>query len=119
MDYAVPFLPHRYVCGDTRYYYAFGNSPAEDYLEHVLDNPFPSILSLGCGDMRSCFYTLWKNFDPTFGNGHFAGVKFILNDISPAVLARNMLFLYLVVRLHDQPDQRGMVMCYVGHMVFS
>ena len=103
----VPFLPHRYThYEEFRHYYAFGNTPPEDFLEHVLDNLSPSVLSLGCGDMRSCFYTLWKNFDPMFGKGRFTGVNFVLNDNCPAVLARNVLFLYLVVNLHKQHDER-------------
>ena len=106
-SHAIPFSPSPYEYHeDFRHYYAFGNTPAEDFLEHVLDNPRPSVLSLGCGDMRSCFYTLWKNFDPMFGNGRFTGVSFVLNDNCPAILARNVLFLYLVVKLHEQHDER-------------
>ena len=103
----VPFSPSPYEYSEEfHHYYAFGNTPPEDFLEHVLDSPRPSVLSLRCGDMRSCFYTLWKNFDPMFGNGRFMGVNFVLNDKYPAVLARNMLFLYLVVKLHEQHDER-------------
>ncbi len=77
-----------------RHYYPFGNTPAEDLLEHVPDScKNPSVLQLGCGDIRSCFYTLWKNFDESH-HGNFEGVTFHLNDYCAAVLARNVLFLY-------------------------
>ena len=56
----------------------------------------PTILSLGCGDMRSCMYTIWKNFGFEGENSNgFSGVNFVLNDCSASVLARNILFLYL------------------------
>ena len=56
---------------------------------------------LGCGDLRSCFYTFWKNFGSyaveTTGS-HFNGAHFVINDYSAAVLARNVLFLYLALK---------------------
>ena len=97
-----PYLPSRMV--DYRQfslYYAYGNRPAEDLLEHVHpeDDKTPTILSLGCGDPRSFFYTLWKHFTPSLSERHFFGARFILNDISAAILARNILFLYLAVKI--------------------
>ena len=62
-------------------------------------------LVLGCGDIRSCFYSLWKNFDVK-GRPRFDGVHFVLNDISAAVLARNILFLYLCIQM---PEEEGAV----------
>ena len=64
-DTALPAFPlarFRYT-GFNRAYYPFGNTPAEDFLENCADTLQPSVLALGCGDLRSCFYTLWKNFD--------------------------------------------------------
>ena len=58
-----PFPVSRFTYyGDFRYYYAYGNTPAEDFLRNTTVLKEPNILLLGCGDMRSCFYTLWKNF---------------------------------------------------------
>ena len=97
-----PYLPLRMIdYGQFSYYYAYGNRPAEDLLEYVHpeDEKAPTILSLGCGDPRSFFYTLWKHFTPSLSERHFFGARFILNDISAAVLARNILFLYLAVKI--------------------
>ena len=60
----------------------------------------PAVLSLACGDIRSCMYTLWKNFG-TDGKScsTFKGVDFVLNDCSASVLARNVLFLYLCLQM--------------------
>ena len=86
--------------GQWNFYYPFGNTSAEDFLENVDPGLVkkPDILVLGCGDIRSCFYTLWKHFvlnGELKSNPIFSGVNFVLNDCSAAVLARNILFLYL------------------------
>jgi len=52
---------------EHRHYYGYGNTPAEDFLENVSNTKEPAILVLGCGDLRSCFYTLWKNFRKGIG----------------------------------------------------
>ena len=92
-----------------RCYYPFGNTPAEDFLQSVAVSEcrHPTILSLGCGDMRSCMYTIWKNVrvEGTNSNG-FSGVNFVLNDRSASVLARNTLFLHLCLRMPDDEVSR-------------
>ena len=91
-------------CGKSGFYYPYGNTPAEDFLENVHPNSVkkPDILVLGCGDIRSCFYTLWKHFsltrDTKDAASSFSGVHFVLNDHSAAVLARNVIFLYLCLQ---------------------
>ena len=98
------FPVSRYLdCGDNRFYYPYGNTPAEDFLENVHPKLVkePDILVLGCGDIRSCFYTLWKHFTPSCQSEQtpsFSGVHFVLNDHSAAVLARNIIFLYLCMQ---------------------
>ena len=91
-------------CESFRHYYAFGNSPAEDFLQSVVPSECrrPSILSLGGGDMRSILFTIFKNFgfEGTNSDG-FEGVNFVLNDCSAAVLARNILFLYLCMYMPE------------------
>lgn len=91
-----------------RCYYPYGNTPAEDYLENCVGERKPSVLVLGCGDLRSCFYTIWKNLDPSISDAtkRFDGVHFTLNDYSPAILARNILFLYLCLRLPEYTTER-------------
>ena len=95
--------------GNFRHYYPFGNSPAEDFLQSLAASEcrHPTVLSLGCGDVRSCMYTIWKNFGFEGKNSSgFKGVNFVLNDRSTAVLARNILFLYLCMRVPDESDSR-------------
>ena len=100
------FTASRFIySGEFKYYYAYGNTPAEDFLEHVSNESDPSILLLGCGDIRSCFYTLWKNFDSACGHRNFNGIRFVLNDYCPAVLARNVLFIHLALKLSEIPKQ--------------
>lgn len=104
-----PFPLARYwYDGDFRFYYAFGNTPAEDFLENYIGVDVPEVLLLGCGDIRSCFYTLWKNFDPITCRGprKLQGVNFLLNDCSSPVLARNIVFLHLCLNL--PPDTNDM-----------
>ena len=89
--------------GAFRFYYAYGNTPAEDFLENITDVREPAVLLLGCGDIRSCFYTLWKNFYQEH-HSRFNGVHFVLNDHSAAVLARNILFLYLCLQMPGEKE---------------
>lgn len=104
-----PVFPlRRYIYfGSHRDYYAYGNTPAEDFLESCSERK-PSILSLGCGDIRSCFYTLWKHFGVPDSPNRYDGIHFTLNDCSAAVLARNVVFLHLTVHLpKDGTSQRS------------
>ena len=90
-----PFPLSRFIdYSELQYYYPFGNTVAEDFLQSVVNDTGPTILSLGCGDIRSCFYTLWKHFGPE-SEQIYDSVHFVLNDKSATVLARNVLFLYL------------------------
>ena len=94
----------RFVDERLSLYYAYGNTPPEDFLQSVTaDISEPAILSLGCGDIRSCFYTLWNNFDQKHSR-NFRGIHFVLNDRSPAVLARNIIFLYLCTKMPRDKD---------------
>ena len=98
-------IPRYFDCGDFNFYYPYGNTPAEDFLENVSPHSVkePNVLVLGCGDIRSCFYTLWRHFtsgstcNPSF-SPLFSGVHFVLNDHSAAVLARNIIFLHLCLQ---------------------
>ena len=104
-------IPRCFDYGEFYFYYPYGNTPAEDFLENVSPHSVnePNILVLGCGDIRSCFYTLWKHFTSSSGSAHgeschtspsnaFSGVHFVLNDHSAAVLARNIVFLHLCLQ---------------------
>lgn len=101
-----PVFPLTRFCyyGSFRHYYPFGNVPAEDFLENCVESVQPSVLILGCGDMRSCFYSLWKNFDFSISNAprKFRGVDFVINDYSAAIIARNLVILFLCLQLPEE-----------------
>ena len=96
-----------------RVYYPFGNIPAEDLLENCADILQPSVLVLGCNDLRSCIYTLWKNFDSLISTAprKFDGAFFTLNDYSVAILARNIVFLHLCLQLPDDHAEKKNWLC--------
>ena len=102
-----PLSPQFYE--EFTYYYPFGNSPAEDFLQSVslADCREPTVLSLGCGDMRSPMFTIFNNFglDGEVPGG-FSGVHFVLNDRNASILARNILFLYLCMHLPESAMER-------------
>ena len=91
------------------FYFPFGNSPAEDFLQSVslADCREPTVLSLGCGDIRSPIFTIFNNFglDGEVSGG-FSGVHFVLNDRNASILARNILFLYLCMHLPESAMER-------------
>ena len=100
-----------FPCADydhSRHFYAYGNTPPEDFLQSVsvADSREPTVLSLGCGDMRSPMFTILNNFGFKGKNNGFTGVKFVLNDRSASVLARNILFLYLCTTMPESIDKR-------------
>lgn len=109
-----PFPLARYWhSGDFRFYYAFGNTAAEDFLQSCSVGKQPMILSLGCGDVRSCFYTLWKHCDSSISKApkKFDKVRFVLNDCSSPVQARNIIFLHLCLQLPQDIDDRKKWLC--------
>jgi hypothetical protein len=111
---APPFpLARFWYLESFRYYYPFGNTPAEDVLENCADTSQPSVLALGCGDLRSYLYTFWKHFDSSLSTAptKFDGVCFTLNDYSSAILARNILFLYLCLQLPDGKADKKKWLC--------
>ena len=96
----------RFTChSNFRFYYAYGTALAENFLDSITEVKEPTILSLGCGDLQSCFYTIWKNFHPQYKH-HFGGVHFVLNDCSAAVLARNILLLYLCIQMPTEMEDK-------------
>ena len=110
MQYKKPLFPvsRLQTTDEFRYYVTYGNTPAVDLLECVGTIKEPVVLLLGCGDLRSVFYSIWKNFNATKSkNGNdgnqkescrFTHVKFVMTDYCAAVLARDILLLYLCVQ---------------------
>ena len=97
------FLPSRITgSNDKQNYFKFGRS-AVDLLACLSGVPRPSVLITGAGDMRSIFYTLYRNFDPEF-RGRFQGVDFIINENWSLLLARHILVLYLCLELPEKTE---------------
>ena len=107
-----PFA-RNFVQGEIRYYYPFGNSPAEDFLYHCIKTADPKVLVLGCGDLRSCFYTIWKHFNPSAptSSKRFKSVGFTLNDYIAAIIARNVVFLALCIQLPQEDAEKKKHLC--------
>ena len=89
--------------GTLQFYHAYDRMPVKDYLASCTGDNKPSILVLGCGDILSCCYTIWKNLDHSISNApkRFHGVEFTLNDRNAAVQARNIVFLHLCLQLPE------------------
>ena len=106
-----PFVRDSYQ--SMRYYYPFGNSPAEDFLHHCVKTADPKVLVLGCGDLRSCFYTIWKHFNPSAptSSKQFKSVSFTLNDYIAAIIARNVVFLALCIQLPQEDAEKKKHLC--------
>ncbi len=107
-----PLHGTRYLYEDSfKYYSPYGNIPAIDFLECVpWECESPDILVLACGDLRSIFYTVWKNFNRGFEQT-FESVHFTIHDVSAAVSARNILFLYLCIKIPKDSASRKKWLC--------
>jgi len=69
-----------------------GNTPPTDLLQHIPhDAPRADVLSLGCGDLRDLMYSVLLH-----GRGQ-KKLSFVLNDWEPAIHARNLIFLQMVL----------------------
>ena len=102
-------LSREFYKDDLEIYYPFGNTPAEDFLRSVsvADSREPTVLSLGCGDIRSPMFTILNNFgfEGDISDG-FSGAHFVMNDRVSSILARNILFLYLCKYMPDSAVER-------------
>ena len=101
-------VKHYLHMGKILAYYAYSSVAPNDLLESFAVRAVPaspSVLSLAHGDIRSCFYSIWRNFPRNGGSGdRFSGVRFVLNDRSAAVLARNVLLLYLTLKMPSKKE---------------
>ena len=98
-----PLVRYQYPKFNT--YFACGNTRAEDLLQGCAGVEKPLVLSLGCGDFRHCFYTMWKNFDSNVPKQP-DGADFLFNDKSSAVLARNIMFVLMCLKLPKNVEER-------------
>ena len=76
--------------------YAFGNTSAEDALKGLdFATADVSILMLACGDIRHILKTVSKVND---GSG-IERLKFVINDMEEAVIARDLCLLFMIDQL--------------------
>ena len=107
-------------------YFPFHNFDTDDLLKRCTGELKPSVLLLGCGEIRCCLYTLWKHFDSSNPDAlkRFDGVEFTINDRSAAVQARNIILLYLCLKLPEEDTARrkwlsGMWAIWYCHELYS
>eukprot|EP00397_Hematodinium_sp_SG-2012_P003465 GEMP01003473.1.p1 GENE.GEMP01003473.1~~GEMP01003473.1.p1 ORF type:complete len:1141 (+),score=260.53 GEMP01003473.1:192-3614(+) len=99
--------PARHVVYDNEdYYYAFGNTPPAYLFPGVSPTePNVRVLSIGCGDLRSPAYSLWREYTTLFLRGNERQhVTFTLNDYNPHVIARNVVLLDLMLHNNSSTD---------------
>ncbi|KAJ7311534.1 hypothetical protein DFH08DRAFT_791792 [Mycena albidolilacea] len=79
-----------------RFFYAIGNTSAVSLARDVAPDKDISLLLLGCGDPRNVLFTLFSEYD-----GATRKLDFTCVDSEPAVLARNVLLLTMVIDKRD------------------
>ena len=86
------------VYDKTSHYYAIGNSPPTQLIPRGILHP--QILCLAAGDLRSIFFSVSRS-DAFDEGGSEVRAHFVINDISPFVIARNVLLLALALQPED------------------
>ena len=87
-----PVFPKR------RFYYAYGNTPMFDVMDDlILPERSLDILLLGASDVRNGLYTAKKHQDQI---NEYRPIVFHLNDVMPAIVARNVLLLEIIATIN-------------------
>ncbi|KAF7363893.1 hypothetical protein MSAN_01047300 [Mycena sanguinolenta] len=79
-----------------RFFYAIGNTSAVSLARDVTPDQDISLLLLGCGDPRNVLFTLFSEHETATRKLDFTCV-----DFEPAILARNVLLLSMVIDNRD------------------
>ncbi|KAF7363898.1 MYND-type domain-containing protein [Mycena sanguinolenta] len=85
-------MAHPLYWPDKRFFYAFGNTSAVSLARDVAPDQDISLLLLGCGDPRNVLFTLFSEHESATRKLDFTCV-----DYEPAILARNVLLLSMVI----------------------
>ncbi|KAJ7230217.1 hypothetical protein GGX14DRAFT_344215 [Mycena pura] len=85
-------MAHPLFWPGKRHFYAIGNTSAVSLARDVSPEKDISLLLLGCGDPRNVLFTLFSEHDTATRKLDFTCV-----DFEPAVLARNVLLLSLII----------------------
>ncbi|KAJ7864757.1 hypothetical protein B0H14DRAFT_3602063 [Mycena olivaceomarginata] len=92
-------MAHPLYWPGKRYFYAIGNTSAVSLARDVAPDKDISLLLLGCGDPRNVLFTLFSEHDAATRKLDFTCV-----DFEPAVLARNVLLLSMVIDKKDSAN---------------
>ena len=93
---AVPWNGNIYP--EKSFYYAYGNTPMFDIMsDMILPERSVDILLLGATDVRNVLYTVKKHQDEI---NEYRPIVFHLNDLMPAVVARNVLLLEIIATIN-------------------
>ncbi|KAF9067981.1 hypothetical protein BDP27DRAFT_1328083 [Rhodocollybia butyracea] len=74
------------------FFYPIGNTPAVSFTRDLSPRTPANILLLGCGDPRSVLFTVYNEHD-----GSDRRLDITCSDIDPAIIARNILLLTMIV----------------------
>ncbi|KAJ7256453.1 hypothetical protein B0H12DRAFT_1286199 [Mycena haematopus] len=85
-------MAHPFFWPGKHYFYAIGNTSAVSLARDVAPDQDLSLLLLGCGDPRNVLFTLFSEHD-----GATRKLDFTCVDFEPAILARNVLLLSMVI----------------------
>ncbi|KAJ6502063.1 hypothetical protein C8R45DRAFT_818988 [Mycena sanguinolenta] len=85
-------MAHPLYWPGKRFFYATGNTSAVSLARDVSPNQDLSLLLLGCGDPRNVLFTLFSEHETSTRKLDFTCV-----DFEPAILARNILLLSMVI----------------------
>ncbi|KAF7363872.1 hypothetical protein MSAN_01045200 [Mycena sanguinolenta] len=85
-------MAHPLYWPGKRYFYAIGNTSAVSLARDVAPDQDISLLLLGCGDPRNVLFTLFSEHETATRKLDFTCV-----DYEPAILARNVLLLSMVI----------------------
>ncbi|KAF7363875.1 MYND-type domain-containing protein [Mycena sanguinolenta] len=85
-------MAHPLYWPGKRFFYAIGNTSAVSLARDVAPDQDISLLLLGCGDPRNVLFTLFSEHETASRKLDFTCV-----DFEPAILARNVLLLSMVI----------------------
>ncbi|KAF7363883.1 hypothetical protein MSAN_01046300 [Mycena sanguinolenta] len=85
-------MAHSFHWPGKRFFYAIGNTSAVSLARDVAPDQDLSLLLLGCGDPRNVLFTLFSEHESATRKLDFTCV-----DYEPAILARNILLLSMVI----------------------
>ncbi|KAG6919771.1 hypothetical protein DXG01_001610 [Tephrocybe rancida] len=89
-------MAHTIVWPKKKYFYPIGNTPPVSFTSALSAETPAEILLLGCGDPRSILYTVYV--EPT----NQRKLDFTCCDAEPAILARNVLLLTMIIDSNDK-----------------